>query len=201
MEATYSTSSSAWTLFMPCTRAIPSLKTHSQLLLSSSTSVMACWGGIPNGENTSGLGKTGLLLHAADPLFEDGRHLGRGGLRVGGIGSHLLRGVEDGRRGSGLSRQNHQHSARRRSSLTANAAPPSASTPCRCSSNGIAMPSSELQTMAGWRACAIDAGFDGLTDAILPEAEIAATRRLDWRRALENIVCTSRSYSDSSAIN
>jgi hypothetical protein len=55
--------------------------------------------------------------------------------------------------------------------------------------------------MAGWLAGAIDAGFDGLTDAILPEAEIAATRRLDWRRALENMVCTSRSYSDSSAIN
>jgi len=63
------------------------------------------------------------------------------------------------------------------------------------------MPSGELQTMVGWRAGAIDAGFDGLTDAILPEAEIAATRRLDWRRALENMVCTSRSYSNSSAIN
>jgi len=162
---------------------------------------MTCWGSIPDGENTSGLGKTGLLLYAADPLLEDGRHLGRGGLRVGGIGSHLLRGVKDGRRRSGLLRQYRQHSARRRSSLAPIAAPPSASTPCSCSSNGIVMPSGELQTMAGWRAGAIDAGFDGLTDAILPEAEIAATRRLDWRRALENMVCTSRSYSNSSAIN
>jgi hypothetical protein len=42
--------------------------------------------------------------------------------------------------------------------------------------------------MARWRTGAIAAGFDGLTDAILPEAEIAATRRLDWRMALENIV-------------
>jgi hypothetical protein len=31
-------------------------------------------------------------------------------------------------------------------------------------------------------------GCDGLTEAILPEAEIAATRRLDWRMALENMV-------------
>jgi hypothetical protein len=28
---------------------------------------------------------------------------------------------------------------------------------------------------------------DGLTEAILPEAEIAASPRLDWRMALENI--------------
>lgn len=48
---------------------------------------------------------------------------------------------------------------------------------------------------------AIDASYNGLTDAILPEAEIAATRRLDWRMALENMVCASRSYSNSSAIN
>lgn len=39
---------------------------------------------------------------------------------------------------------------------------------------------------------AIAAAFDGLTDAIRPEAEIAATRRLDWRMALENIVMSSR---------
>jgi hypothetical protein len=37
-------------------------------------------------------------------------------------------------------------------------------------------------------------GFDGLTDAILPEAEIAATRRLDWRRALENMFGAQRLY-------
>lgn len=162
---------------------------------------MACWCGIPDGENTSGLGKAGLFLHAADPLLENRGHLGRGGLRVGGIGSHLLRGVEGGRCGSGLLQQNHQQSARRRSSIAPNAALPSASTQLNGSANGIGIPSWELQTMAGWRTGAIDACFDGLTDAILPEAEIAATRRPDWRRALENIVCTSRSYSDSSAIN
>lgn len=37
-------------------------------------------------------------------------------------------------------------------------------------------------------AAGADAGrCDGLTEAILLEAEIAATRRLDWRMALENI--------------
>ena len=55
--------------------------------------------------------------------------------------------------------------------------------------------------MARWDLIAIAAGFDGLTDAILPEAEIAATRRLDWRMALENILMSPRSYSSSSAIN
>ena len=55
-----------------------------------------------------------------------------------------------------------------------------------------------------------DAGMEGLsnydldeqlTEAILPEAEIAATLRLDWRMALENILMSSRVYADSSAIN
>lgn len=46
----------------------------------------------------------------------------------------------------------------------------------------------KLQMMARWKTGAIAAGFDGLTDAILPVAEIAATRRLDWRRALDHIV-------------
>ena len=40
-----------------------------------------------------------------------------------------------------------------------------------------------------------------LTEAILPAAEIAATLRLDWRMALENILMSSRVYADSSAIN
>jgi len=48
--------------------------------------------------------------------------------------------------------------------------------------------------MAGWIAVAIAAGGNELTEAILPEAEIAATRRLDWRMALENMLMTSRSY-------
>jgi len=52
--------------------------------------------------------------------------------------------------------------------------------------------------MADGRNCD---GCDGLTDAILPEAEIAATRRLDWRMALENILSSSRGYMEGSAIN
>lgn len=46
--------------------------------------------------------------------------------------------------------------------------------------------------MARWSAGAIASAFDGLTEAILLDAEIAATRRLDWRMALENILMTSR---------
>lgn len=41
--------------------------------------------------------------------------------------------------------------------------------------------------MAAAVAGAIAGGCDGLTEAILPVAEIAATRRLDWRMALENM--------------
>lgn len=43
--------------------------------------------GVPDGENTSGLGKTGLFLDTTDPLLEDGGDLGRRGLCVGGIGA------------------------------------------------------------------------------------------------------------------
>jgi hypothetical protein len=46
----------------------------------------------------------------------------------------------------------------------------------------------ELRAMAATAAGAMAGGCDGLTDAILLEAEIAATRRLDWRMALENMV-------------
>jgi hypothetical protein len=55
--------------------------------------------------------------------------------------------------------------------------------------------------MGRWEMGAIAAYFDGLTDAIRPEAEIAATRRLDWRIALESILINSRSCSNRSAIN
>lgn len=171
------------------------------LIIAKTLVTKVCWRGIPDGEDTPGLGKTGLLLHTADPLLEDGRHLGRGSLGLGGIGSDLLRGVEGDGRGASLSRQIYQHSARRRSSLAPVAAPPSTPKQRRCSANGIGMASWELHGMARWRKGAIDASFDGLTDAILPEAEIAATRRPDWRMALENMVCASRSYSNSSAIN
>jgi hypothetical protein len=58
----------------------------------------------------------------------------------------------------------------------------------------------KLLMMARWRAGAIAAGFDGLTDAILLDAEIAATRGAA-RTALENILVSSRGFSDSSAIN
>jgi hypothetical protein len=41
--------------------------------------------------------------------------------------------------------------------------------------------------MAATAEGAIAGGCDGLTEAILLEAEIAATRRPDWRMALENM--------------
>jgi|SRR3569833_2858807 len=47
---------------------------------------------VPNRENATRLGKIGLLLDTADSLLEDGRHLGRGCLGVGGVGAGLYRG-------------------------------------------------------------------------------------------------------------
>jgi hypothetical protein len=46
--------------------------------------------------------------------------------------------------------------------------------------------------MAGRSEGAIAGGCDGLTEAILPVAEIAATRRLDWRIALENMAAAAQ---------
>lgn len=46
--------------------------------------------------------------------------------------------------------------------------------------------------MAGPREGAIAGSCDGLTEAILLVAEIAATRRLDWRMALENMAAAAQ---------
>lgn len=56
-----------------------------------------CVARVPHGEDTASLGETGLLLHAADSLFQDGGHLGGLGLGLGGIATD--EGVGDG--GSG----------------------------------------------------------------------------------------------------
>jgi hypothetical protein len=90
--ATYSTSSSAWTLFMPWTRAIPSLKS---VLVHD---IHCCcfqyyYYSVPNGEDTAGLGETGLLLDTTDPLLEDRGDLGGGSLSVGSIAAER---VDDG---------------------------------------------------------------------------------------------------------
>lgn len=43
--------------------------------------------GVPDGKDTSSLGKAGLLLDTADPLLQDGGDLGGGGLSIGSIAS------------------------------------------------------------------------------------------------------------------
>ena len=74
--------------------------------------------GIPDGKDTAGLGEVRLLLNTTDPLFEDGRYLGRGGLVGGSIAADLLAGgVEDNRRSTGLdAMKNRQCSALQKSS-------------------------------------------------------------------------------------
>lgn len=64
--------------------------------------------------------------------------------------------------------------------------------------SSIAAPmASDIGSWGYWRwldgaAGAIAGGCDGLTDAILLVAEIAATRRLDWRMALENMAAAAQ---------
>jgi hypothetical protein len=105
---TYSTSSSAWTLVMPWTRAIPSLYTnpsakssflsdnHSIDAIAASSALIlpsiGCIGdgSIPNRQDTTSLGKAGLFLDATDPLLEDRGDLGRGSLCLSSIGSDLF---------------------------------------------------------------------------------------------------------------
>lgn len=89
--ATYSTSSSAWTLFMPWTRAIPSLE--SMLVHIIHCCYFQYYYSVPNGEDTAGLGETGLLLDTTDPLLEDRGDLGGGSLSVGSIAAER---VDDG---------------------------------------------------------------------------------------------------------
>jgi hypothetical protein len=71
--------------------------------------------------------------------------------------------------------------------------PNPSSTKLHCSANGIENRILELQAMAEVAAGAMAGGCDGLTEAILLEAEIAATRRLDWRMALENMTAVLKS--------
>lgn len=120
--------------------------------------------GVPDGENTSSLSETGLLLDTADPLLEDGGDLGRGGFGFGGIAANLLGGVVPDSRGAGL-RKIRQYVGLGRGS---SAATPVASTKLHCNPNGIGISSKKLQMMAGWLAGAIGVELDGLTDAILP---------------------------------
>lgn len=47
---------------------------------------------IPDGEDTTSLGKVGLLLDTANSLLKDGRNLGGRGLGVGGVGSESVDG-------------------------------------------------------------------------------------------------------------
>ena len=63
----------------------------------------------------------------------------------------------------------------------------------QCIANGIGTGFFELQATAEVAAGAMAGGCGGLTDAILLEAEIAATRRLDWRMALENMTAVLKS--------
>jgi len=61
------------------------------------------YGSVPNGQHTAGLGKTGLLLHTTDSLFQNRGNLGRCGLRIGCVCSELIaRGIEGGGGGSAL---------------------------------------------------------------------------------------------------
>lgn len=83
---TYSTSSSAWTLFMPCTRAIPSLF-RQPLELNCNSSLVSCaivvdevrsWRQyVPDRQDASSLGKARLLLYTTDSLLENGGHFSR----------------------------------------------------------------------------------------------------------------------------
>jgi hypothetical protein len=84
--------------------------------------------------------------------------------------------------------ENYQHSVSAQwELLAACTTAPIPSTKLHCGANGIFSYILELWAMAATAAGAMAGSCDGLTEAILPEAEIAATRRLDWRMALENM--------------
>lgn len=51
---------------------------------------------VPDGQNTSSFGETGLIAHTSNSLLEDGRNFGRRGLCVGSVGSDLVRGSVEG---------------------------------------------------------------------------------------------------------
>lgn len=51
---------------------------------------------VPDGQNTTGLGETSLLLNTTDALLQNGGNLGGLGLGLGGVGTDLLGGAGDG---------------------------------------------------------------------------------------------------------
>lgn len=51
---------------------------------------------IPDGENASSLGKTGLFLYTSNTLFKDGGDLSRSSFRIGSVGSDLFGGSGKG---------------------------------------------------------------------------------------------------------
>lgn len=51
---------------------------------------------VPDGQNTTGLGETSLLLNTTDALLQNGRDLGRGGLSLRGVRADLLGGTGNG---------------------------------------------------------------------------------------------------------
>lgn len=109
-QATYSTSSSACTLLIPCTRAIPSLRPIVSFVPSFESCGFGGGGGggfsVPDGQNTAGLGETRLLLHTSDSLLENGGNLGGCSFGVDSICPELVGcGVENSWCSSGLSRR------------------------------------------------------------------------------------------------
>lgn len=193
--ATYSTSSSACTLLIPCTRAIPSLHPIVSFTPSlESCSVGAGGGGgvsVPDGQDATGLGETRLLLHTSDSLLENGGNLGGCGFGVDSIRPELVGcGVENSWRGSGLGRRKNCQCSVAAQEL-----------PCQCDSRQQArrpqLWSSSIEALGSGRkpraGCSrprgrmLD-GWSGPTDAILPGPAIAPTARGAWRRAFLNIV-------------
>jgi hypothetical protein len=80
---TYSTSSSAWTLLIPWTRAIPSLlrsiSRHSIVNLYRKKLI------VPDRQDTASLGEAGLFLDTSYAGLEDGGDFGGSSLRIAGI--------------------------------------------------------------------------------------------------------------------
>lgn len=91
--------------------------------------------GVPDRKHTSSLGEAVLLLHAADPLLQDGRDLGWRGLRVGGIVSD---GAGEGRGAGLVVRKNRQYLVSAEgSSPSSQRSSPIPSTKLRSGANGI----------------------------------------------------------------
>lgn len=152
---------------------------------------------VTDGQDTSSLGEAVLLLDTADPLLQNGGNLGGGGLRIGGVGSDGV--GERGSAGLWADKRRQYCTSVEGSWSRRRAAQAVPSTKLHCGANGIGYRFWRLLAMAGRAAGAIAGGCDGLTDAILLVAEIAATRRLDWRMALENMAAAAQE-SNSEAL-